>query len=79
MNSKFKWQKQDWHSLLSTLPNLDLLKFAEIRFWDCGNSFLFSQVGTTTSLLLFVFGVLCLVLVVFLVFFVLNRNVKEHI
>ncbi len=79
MNSKFKWQKQDWHSLLSALPNLNLLKFAEIRFWDCGNSFISGQVGPTTSLLLFVFGVFCLVFVVFLVFFVLNRNVKEHI
>ena len=76
MNSKFKWQKQDWHSLLSALPNLDLLKFAEIRFWDCGNSFLFGQVGTTTSLLLLVLGVLCLVLVVFLVFFVLKLGLK---
>ena len=79
MNSKFEWQEQDRNSDLSPLPNLYLLKFAKIRFWDCGDSFLVGQAIIAASIFLFVLCDLTLVLVVFLVFLVLNGHIEEHI
>ena len=79
MYSKFEWQEQDWNSDLSPLPNLYLLKFAKIRFCDCGDSFLVGQAIIAARILLFVLCDLTLVLVVFLVFLVLNGHIKEHI